>query len=275
MSSKHDDGGNGGGLRRKSPQGVLDLLPDANHDNVKLVVVGDVVATPLERQALTAKRQKMEANVDVVVDVHQQEPAESSSPGDEALEIVSKNLFPNTPMNQSKAEEDPTEDDDDADDNQNEDDDDEDAMMVVEHFSTKSPSSNLPVVTNTTRSSRKEEETTTDTRPTHLRQYCTATPFVPLPETRYMGNEEHANRFIPRWALCGTVQNAEYCGLCYCYVCDKPAKECQVCTTKERERAVLLSECATTHSHLLLLIIAQLFVYKALVLDRASHDHNA
>jgi hypothetical protein len=239
MSSKHDDGGNGG-LRRKSPQGVLDLLPDANHDNVKLVVAGDVGATPLEQQALAAKRQKVEANVVV----HQQEHAESSSPGNAALEIGSNNLFPNTPVNQSKAEEDPTKDND-YDDNQNDDDDD---AMMVEPLSTKSPAGSNPrEVTKTTHSTRKEEEeaeTTTETRPTHLREFCTEKPFVPLPETRYIGND-HQDLFIPPWATtCGTEQNVEFCDLCYCFVCNKPAKECQVRSfSKWTKRNRGLSQC--------------------------------
>jgi hypothetical protein len=36
------------------------------------------------------------------------------------------------------------------------------------------------------------------------------------------------SRYIPPWATIGKDGNQANCDLCYCYVCDKPAKDCQV-----------------------------------------------
>lgn len=60
----------------------------------------------------------------------------------------------------------------------------------------------------------------------HLRQHCTEIPFVPLPNFQYSA----ATGFISKTY----VEDEEYegnidvCDLCYCYICDKPAKECLV-----------------------------------------------
>jgi hypothetical protein len=66
----------------------------------------------------------------------------------------------------------------------------------------------------------------------HYRHDCTVKPFASVSNN---GNGWHRNfsmrgksLFIPPWAMRGKEQNAEMCDLCQCYVCDKPAKECQV-----------------------------------------------
>jgi hypothetical protein len=61
----------------------------------------------------------------------------------------------------------------------------------------------------------------------HLRPYCSEqlTAFCPLSGFTFT-NEA---RTIPPWAMMGYDTNADICNLCYCYVCDKPAKDCQVC----------------------------------------------
>jgi hypothetical protein len=60
----------------------------------------------------------------------------------------------------------------------------------------------------------------------HLRPYCTEqqTAFCPLSGFTFT-NEA---RTIPPWAMMGYDTNADICDFCYCYVCDKPAKDCQV-----------------------------------------------
>lgn len=62
--------------------------------------------------------------------------------------------------------------------------------------------------------------------PHHLRAHCTEHSFVQLPvDVELPGN----NVYIPPWTTKGAEGNVAFCDLCYCYVCDKPAKECKVC----------------------------------------------
>ena len=64
--------------------------------------------------------------------------------------------------------------------------------------------------------------TTNETRLPHARQYCPDNKFIPGVEyKKYHGTLEFSH-IIPeaeKW-------NPKYCDLCYCYVCDKPAKGC-------------------------------------------------
>jgi hypothetical protein len=59
----------------------------------------------------------------------------------------------------------------------------------------------------------------------HFRHHCKKKSFVPLTEFVFKCEA----RYIPRWAMIGKDGNAEICNQCYCFVCDKPAKDCEVC----------------------------------------------
>lgn len=229
MSGHH--GGNL--LRRKSPQGVLDLaVVDINHhddcddNNIKVTSVVD--GNDDETQTSTSKRQKMDA---VVVIGQREKIIESSTPGDAALAIGAKNLFPNTLVNQSKvAEEDPATGDDDKHMDRNDDNDDDDVSIIDEpEKSPKDP----PAVTVTTPNNDNVLESPTWLeylrRIPHDRESCPDHSFVHLPETLYMDNDDHFEVFLPPWATIGAEKNVECCDFCRCIVCDKPAKECQVC----------------------------------------------
>jgi hypothetical protein len=58
----------------------------------------------------------------------------------------------------------------------------------------------------------------------HYRQNCIDNPFISLSNIWFNGK----SCYIPPWATIGKDGNQAYCDLCYCYVCDKPAKDCQV-----------------------------------------------
>ncbi len=64
----------------------------------------------------------------------------------------------------------------------------------------------------------------------HYRHDCTKKPFRTVSDDGWHSNfcMRGKSLFIPAWAMRGKEQNAEMCDLCHCYVCDKPAKECQV-----------------------------------------------
>jgi hypothetical protein len=58
----------------------------------------------------------------------------------------------------------------------------------------------------------------------HFRQSCPEQKFMALSNFRFQGK----SRSLPPWALIGKDGNAERCNMCHCYVCDKPAQECEV-----------------------------------------------
>ncbi len=59
----------------------------------------------------------------------------------------------------------------------------------------------------------------------HLRQHCIDKPFAPA--SPYFVNGFLVCMTSPSPSLQGG-KNVEMCDLCYCYICDKPAKDCQV-----------------------------------------------
>ncbi len=71
--------------------------------------------------------------------------------------------------------------------------------------------------------------------PSHFRQSCNETKFIALSNFRFKGK----SRYIPPWAMIGKDGNVEMCDFCHCYVCDKPAKECQVCHARRSAMATV------------------------------------
>ncbi len=215
-------------MRRKSPHGVLDFLTDTpRHHDDENVKPGDAVVVNIShgeetiehQQQTQTKRQKTEA--DVVTVVVKEEPGESP-PGNAAVEIGAKTLFPAAPETQETGPHHGVEDDD--------------AVMIVDAptktMCTVGPNNATlphdPTTTTTTTTMEDGVEMigyANATRLPHHRQHCTeTTKYVPLPDIRYRGE----SFYIPPWAMDGTHGNAEFCDFCYCYVCDKPAKDCQV-----------------------------------------------
>jgi hypothetical protein len=92
---------------------------------------------------------------------------------------------------------------------QDSDDDDDDVMLVPPVLPEIHPAAAAAAAAAATNNDQDVElvGTVNETRLPHMRQHCTVHPFNPS-------------------AALSSSNNMEFCDLCYCYVCDKPAKEC-------------------------------------------------
>jgi hypothetical protein len=75
----------------------------------------------------------------------------------------------------------------------------------------------------------EEEEDDDDGDRPHFRNNCPNQPFVAMP---FLVIREHQDNqdvcHIPHCMSRGAETNIATCSMCYCYVCNKPAKECRV-----------------------------------------------
>ncbi len=69
----------------------------------------------------------------------------------------------------------------------------------------------------------------------HFRGKCPNQPFVSMPFL-VIGEPNQDICYIPHCRSRGAETNETTCPMCYCYVCNKPAKQCQVCYDQHHHR---------------------------------------